>query len=125
VQRDGTLSRNVSRDSFMVNDGLSRNVSNASLTEMVRNYSSASLEAVMEQSEAWPQDPSAYSDKQPTKVSLASLFPTALMSSCASPHPHPACALTPHIPHPTLSVICRRRLMFWGVNAGWRWWRRR
>ena len=53
VMRD-TLLRNVSRDNLMMHDSLSRNVSNVSLTELVRNYSSGSLEAVMEQGEAWP-----------------------------------------------------------------------
>lgn len=53
MQRDGDmLSRNVSRDNLM-HDTLLRNVSDTSLTEMVRNYSSGSLEAVMEQSEGW------------------------------------------------------------------------
>lgn len=49
-----TLSRNVSRDNLM-HDSLLRNVSDTCLTEMVRNYSSGSLEAVMEQSEGWVQ----------------------------------------------------------------------
>jgi hypothetical protein len=55
MMRD-TLLRNVSRDTLdlMMHDSLSRNVSNVSLTELVRNYSSGSLEAVMEQGEAWP-----------------------------------------------------------------------
>ena len=53
MMRD-TLLRNVSRDNLMMHDSLSRNVSNVSLTELVRNYSSGSLEAVMEQGEAWP-----------------------------------------------------------------------
>ena len=51
MMRD-TLLRNVSRDNLMMHDSLSRNVSNVSLTELVRNYSSGSLEAVMEQGEA-------------------------------------------------------------------------
>lgn len=47
------LPRNTSTDNFLMRDTLSRNVSNVSLTEMVRNYSSASLAAVMEQNETW------------------------------------------------------------------------
>lgn len=47
IQRD-TMSRNFSRDQLMLSDTLSRNASNTSLTDMVRNYSSGSLQAVME-----------------------------------------------------------------------------
>lgn len=49
-------------ESMVLRDTLSRNVSNVSLTEMVRNYSSGSLEAVMEQGEGWPDqaDPATY-----------------------------------------------------------------
>lgn len=49
-------------ESMVLRDTLSRNVSNVSLTEMVRNYSSGSLEAVMEQGEGWPDqaDPGTY-----------------------------------------------------------------
>lgn len=66
MQRDGdVLSRNMSRDNLM-HDTLLRNASDTSLTDMVRNYSSASLEAVMEHGQhdvagAWPA-PSPASD---------------------------------------------------------------
>jgi len=59
MQRDGeALSRNMSRENLM-HDTLLRNVSDTSLNDMVRNYSSASLEAVMEHgqhhmSALWP-----------------------------------------------------------------------
>ena len=52
------LSRNVSRDNLLLNDALTRNGSEPSLTEMVRNYSSTSLAAVLESSEGWDQSAS-------------------------------------------------------------------
>ena len=79
-------------ESMVLRDTLSRNVSNVSLTEMVRNYSSGSLEAVMEQGEGWPDqaDPATYPSHSEAHAygaqAPATVSPKVRLSSCADVH---------------------------------------
>jgi hypothetical protein len=99
MQRDGdVLSRNMSRDNLM-HDTLLRNASDTSLTDMVRNYSSASLEAVMEHGQhdvagAWPApSPASDASRSAHKV-LACVCVWMLVLACL----HPPCALEGIVP---------------------------